>query len=163
MQIYPGTHYVFLNVQFLLSIPLIYLFPPETTIALCFGHFYYQPCVYLWPLLLPLAPRFIAIYFSKLLIFLSIICNAKTLFHDFAAHSAFMFFIRYLLSFLCSCDYFTLSCVPRRTVWDTHRTSVWCEKNPNFVSKHPSVLELIQGAHWGRGLTCYVKHWQILL
>lgn len=127
MQIYAGTHYVFLNIQFRLSFPLISPFPPETAILLCFGHFYYKHCAYLWPTLLHFAPRVITTFFSKLINFLSIICNAKILFHGFAANSAFIFFLRYLLPFL--------NCVGH-----TLNLSVWCKKNPNFVSKNVSVV-----------------------
>lgn len=63
MHIYAGIHFVFLEVQFLVFIPLISQFPPETTIPLCFGHFYYQHFAYIWPPLLHFAPRFISTTF----------------------------------------------------------------------------------------------------
>lgn len=118
---------VFFSCNSFIPFLLISHFPLETTVPLCFGHFYYQHFLSLVLSFSPLYSKIhVRIFFLMLYILFSIIQNVKILFHNFTANSASMSFPRYLLPFLCSCKSIVLwgNCTGH-----TPNCSVWGEKN----------------------------------
>lgn len=142
---YAGTHYVFL-MQFLHSIPCHFSLSLRDYYSTMLWSFLLSTLFifrsFLFSTLLQdLCPHFY--FFLMLYILCSIMQNVKNLWHNLTANSASMFFPRYLLPFLCSCNSFVLwgNCTGH-----TPNCSVWGEKNQFFFSPmnlYPSALIIL--------------------